>query len=468
MRYISTRGRAQVLEFDDVLLAGLARDGGLYLPESWPQLDADEIRALRGLSYAELATQIISPFVGGKIEEAALYDILIDAYKDFGHDAVAPLVQLDANLWVMELFHGPTLAFKDFAMQFLGRAFDHVLSRRGERITIVGATSGDTGSAAFEACRGKDAIDIFFLYPHERVSEVQRRQMTTVTSANVHAIAVEGTFDDCQDMVKAMFNDATFRDEMRLSAANSINWARVLAQTVYYFHAAVSLGSPDRPVSFSVPTGNFGNVYAGYAARAMGLPIERFIVGSNVNDILPRFFDSGSLEMAGVTPTISPSMDIQVSSNFERFLFELYGRDGEVTAQSVAEFRETGKLSVGDNLWRKARETFDGYRLDDIETKAVIGAVHDASGYLLDPHSAIAVAAAQAKATGFTTPIVALATAHPAKFPDAVEEASGIRPALPAALADLQDRPERVTVLPNDIAQVQTFVRDHVSLLGAA
>ena len=468
MRYISTRGRAPVLEFDDVLLAGLARDGGLYLPESWPRLDADDICALRGLSYAELAARIISPFVGGKIEEAALYDILIDAYKDFGHDAVAPLVQLDANLWAMELFHGPTLAFKDFAMQFLGRAFDHVLNRRGERITIVGATSGDTGSAAFEACRGKDAIDIFFLYPHERVSEVQRRQMTTVTSANVHAIAVEGTFDDCQDMVKAMFNDATFRDEMRLSAANSINWARVLAQIVYYFHAAVSLGSPDRPVSFSVPTGNFGNVYAGYAARAMGLPIERFIVGSNVNDILPRFFDSGSLEMAGVTPTISPSMDIQVSSNFERFLFELYGRDGEVTAQSVAEFRETGKLSVGDNLWRKARETFDGYRLDDIETKAVIGAVHDASGYLLDPHSAIAVAAAQAKATGFTTPIVALATAHPAKFPNAVEEASGNRPALPAALADLQDRPERVTVLPNDIAQVQTFVRDHVSLLGAA
>jgi len=353
-------------------------------------------------------------------------------------------------------------------MQFLGRAFDHVLGRRGERITIVGATSGDTGSAAFEACRGKDAIDIFFLYPHGRVSEVQRRQMTTVTSANVHAIAVEGTFDDCQDMVKAMFNDTAFRDEMRLSAANSINWARVLAQIVYYFHAAVSLGSPDRPVSFSVPTGNFGNVYAGYAARAMGLPIERFIVGSNVNDILPRFLDSGSLEMTGVTPTISPSMDIQVSSNFERFLFELYGRDGEVTAQSIAEFRDTGKLSVGDNLWQKARETFTGYRRDDVETKAVIGAVHDASGYLLDPHSAIAVAAAQAKAAGFATPVVALATAHPSKFPDAVEEASGIRPALPAALADLQERPERLTVLPNDIAQVQAYVRDHVGLLGAA
>ncbi len=468
MRYISTRGRAPVLEFDDVLLTGLARDGGLYLPEAWPQFSADEIRALRGLSYAELAERVVAPFVGGKIEQAALANILVDAYKDFGHDAVAPLVQLDANLWAMELFHGPTLAFKDFAMQFLGRAFDHVLGRRGERITIVGATSGDTGSAAFEACRDQDAIDIFFLYPNGRVSEVQRRQMTTVDSANVHAIAVEGTFDDCQDLVKAMFNDSAFRDEMRLSAANSINWARVMAQIVYYFHAAISLGGPDRPVSFAVPTGNFGNVYAGYAARAMGLPIERFIVGSNVNDILPRFLDSGALEMTGVTPTISPSMDIQVSSNFERFLFELYGRDGAVTAQSVTEFRDTGILSVGDNLWQTARESFDGHRLDDMETKAVIGAIHEANGYLLDPHSAIAVSAAKAKAPASAAPVVALATAHPAKFPDAVEEASGIRPSLPQALADLYERPERTTVLPNDLAQVEAFVRDHVSLPGAA
>lgn len=468
MRYISTRGRAPVLEFDDVLLAGLARDGGLYVPESWPQFGPDEIRALRGLPYAELAMRIVKPFVGNRIEDEALAQILADAYAGFGHEAVAPLSQLEANLWSMELFHGPTLAFKDFAMQFLGRAFDHVLSRRGERVTIVGATSGDTGSAAFEACRDKDAIDIFFLYPHGRVSEVQRRQMTTVTSANVHAIAVEGTFDDCQDLVKAMFNDAAFRDEMRLSAANSINWARVMAQIVYYFHAALSLGGPDRPVSFAVPTGNFGNVYAGYAARAMGLPIERFIVGSNVNDILPRFFDSGSLEMAEVTPTISPSMDIQVSSNFERFLFDLYGRDGEVTAQSVTEFRDSGVLSVGDNLWREARESFDGCRLDDEETKAVIGAVNEASGYLLDPHSAIGVSAAKTKAGDAATPVVALATAHPAKFPDAVAEASGIRPELPPALADLHDRPERITVLPNDLAQVEAYVRDHVGLPGAA
>lgn len=468
LRYISTRGQAPVLEFDDVLLAGLARDGGLYLPESWPQLTVDEIRSLRGLSYPELAMRIMAPFVGGKIDDAALQEILVEAYAGFGHDAVAPLVQLDANLWTMELFHGPTLAFKDFAMQFLGRAFDHVLGRRGERVTIVGATSGDTGSAAFEACRDKDAIDIFFLYPEGRVSEVQRRQMTTVGSANVHAVAIEGTFDDCQDLVKAMFNDTAFRDEMRLSAANSINWARVMAQIVYYFHAAVSLGGPDRPVSFAVPTGNFGNVYAGYAARAMGLPIERFTVGSNVNDILPRFFDSGSLEMAEVMPTISPSMDIQVSSNFERFLFELYGRDGTVVSENMAEFRSTGKLSIGDNLWESARERFDGFRLDDSETKAVIGEMHAASGYLLDPHSAIGVAAARAKAGDPATPVVSLATAHPAKFPDAVEEASGLRPALPPALADLLDRPEQVTVLPNDLAQVEAFVRGHVSLPGAA
>jgi threonine synthase len=457
-----------VLEFDEVLLAGLARDGGLYLPESWPQLDAGDIRALRGLSYAELATRIIAPFVGDRIDESALATILKESYRDFGHDAVAPLTQIDANLWVMELFHGPTLAFKDFAMQFLGRAFDNVLRRRGERVTIVGATSGDTGPAAIEACRDRDAIDIFFLFPHGRVSEVQRRQMTTVESANVHAIAVDGTFDDCQDLVKAMFNDTAFRDELHLSAANSINWARVMAQIVYYFHAAVSLGSPDRPVTFAVPTGNFGNVYAGYAARAMGLPIDQFIVGSNVNDILPRFFDSGSLTMAGVTPTISPSMDIQVSSNFERFLFELYGRDGAVTADAVTEFRDTGVLSVGENLWQKAQETFSGHRMDDTETKAVIGEINASCGYLLDPHSAIAVAAARAKAKDPSVPIVALATAHPAKFPDAVHDASGITPSLPPALSDLLERPERMTVLPNDLERIEAFVREHVSVAGAA
>ena len=467
MRYVSTRGQAPVLEFDEVLLAGLARDGGLYVPEVWPKFSADEIRSLRGLSYPELAMRIVAPFVDGKIDDAALQEILAEAYSGFGHEAVAPLVQLDANLWTMELFHGPTLAFKDFAMQFLGRAFDHVLRRRGERVTIIGATSGDTGSAAFEAFRDKDATDIFFLYPNGRVSEVQRRQMTTVGSANVYAVAIEGNFDDCQDLVKAMFNDTAFRDEMHLSAANSINWARVMAQIVYYFHAAVLLGGPDRPVSFAVPTGNFGNVYAGYVARAMGLPIKRLIVGSNVNDILPRFFDSGILEMAAVTPTISPSMDIQISSNFERFLFELFGRDGAVVSKSVADFRDTGKLSVPKNLWHVARKIFDGFRLDDMETKAVISDVHASSGYLLDPHSAIGVAAARSKAIDPATPIVALATAHPAKFPDAVEDASGLRPKLTQGLADLYDRPERMTVLPNNLAQVEAFLRDHVNLPGA-
>ena len=468
MRYISTRGQAPELEFDEVLLTGLARDGGLYLPVTWPQFSADDIRGLRGLSYPELAARIIGPFTGGTIDPSDLDEILQESYRDFGHKAVAPLHQLAPSLWVMELFHGPTLAFKDFAMQFLGRAFDHVLQKRGERVAIVGATSGDTGPAAIEACKDRDAIDIFFLYPHERVSEVQRRQMTTVTSKNVNALAVEGTFDDCQDLVKAMFNDTAFRYEIRLSAANSINWARIVAQIVYYFHAAVSLGAPDRPVSFAVPTGNFGNVYAGYAARAMGLPIGQFIIGSNVNDILPRFFDTGALTMAGVTPTISPSMDIQVSSNFERFLFELYGRDGAATAAAVTEFREKGTLSVGDNLWQRAQDTFDGYCLDDAETRSVISDNWRSSSYLLDPHSAIGVAAAQAKHKDEETPVVVLATAHPAKFPDAVKEASGVYPALPPSLADLHSRPERIEVLPNDLATVQQYIRNHVSLVGAA
>ncbi|MEX2616867.1 MAG: threonine synthase [Alphaproteobacteria bacterium] len=468
MRYISTRGRAPELEFDDVLLTGLARDGGLYLPQSWPAFSADDIRALRGLSYPELAARVIGPFAGGCIAPADLSAILTESYRGFGHKAVAPLRQLEPALWVMELFHGPTLAFKDFAMQFLGRAFDHVLTRRGERVTIIGATSGDTGPAAIEACRDREAVDIFFLYPHDRVSEVQRRQMTTVMSKNVHALAVEGTFDDCQDIVKAMFNDEVFRDDVRLSAANSINWARIVAQIVYYFHAAVSLGAPDRAVSFAVPTGNFGNIYAGYAARAMGLPISQFIIGSNVNDILPRFFDSGALTTGAVTPTISPSMDIQVSSNFERFLFELYGRDGRATEAAVTEFRETGTLSVGSNLWRRAQDTFDGYRTDEAATKTVIGETYRDSNYLLDPHSAIGVASARARRRDSTTPVVVLATAHPAKFPDAVREASGVYPELPPALADLRERPERIEVLPNDLRVIQKFVRRQLGIAGSA
>ncbi|MFN3077893.1 MAG: threonine synthase, partial [Alphaproteobacteria bacterium] len=376
MKYVSTRGKAPVLTFEDVLLTGLARDGGLYVPESWPTFEAEEIRDLRGLTYAEMAVAVMLPYVGAAVTESELADIVDASYAGFGHGAVAPLKQIGPDQWLLELFHGPTLAFKDYAMQFLGRMFEHVLTQRGERVVIVGATSGDTGSAAIEAFRGREAVDIFILHPKGRVSEVQRRQMTTVLADNVHNIAVEGTFDDCQDLVKALFNDLAFRDEMRLSAVNSINWARIMAQTVYYFWAAVSLGAPDRPVAFSVPTGNFGNVFAGYVAQAMGLPVDRFIIGSNSNDILTRFFESGAMAMAPVVPTLSPSMDIQVSSNFERLLFELYGRDGAEITRIMTEFRDTGQFTIDGSLLQEARELFRGFSRDDAETSATIAAMY--------------------------------------------------------------------------------------------
>jgi threonine synthase len=467
LRYISTRGAAPALAFDDVLLAGLARDGGLYVPESWPQFAPSELRALVGLDYPEIATRVMRPFVDGRVEEGALARIVREAYAGFGHTAVAPLKQLDGRTWLMELFHGPTLAFKDMALQLLGPLYDHVLSKRGQRVTIVGATSGDTGSAAIEAFRDRAAVDIFILHPLGRVSEVQRRQMTTVASANVFNIAVEGTFDDCQDLVKAMFNDHRFRDELNLSAVNSINWARVMAQTVYYAAAAVALGAPDRVVSFAVPTGNFGNVYAGYAARAMGVPIERLIVGSNRNDILTRFFDSGRMAIGEVHPTLSPSMDIQVSSNAERLLFDLYDRDGPALAQAMASFRRNGQLAVGDERWKAARATFDAYRFDDAETVQAIAGIYRQTGELVDPHTAIGIAAAHAAARDRGGPVVALATAHPAKFPDAVAQAVRQRPPLPARLADLFERPERVEVLPNDLKTVQGYIRSR-RLKGAA
>jgi threonine synthase len=469
LRYISTRGAAPPLAFDEVLLAGLARDGGLYLPERWPSLDAATLSGWRGLPYAELAVRVMLPFLGGRVSEAEFRAIAADAYAGFGHAATAPLRQLGPNLWLMELFHGPTLAFKDFALQLLGRLFDQVLARRGERVCVVGATSGDTGSAAIEACRDRDHIDIFILHPQGRISEVQRRQMTTVMAPNVHNIAIDGTFDDCQDLVKAMFNDTAFRDEMRLSAVNSINWARIAGQIVYYVHAALALGGPDRPVRFAVPTGNFGNVYAGYAARAMGLPVSRLVVGSNRNDILARFFDSGELAVAPVEPTLSPSMDIQISSNFERLMFDLYARDGAAVADAMGRFRATGRVALGAARWRRARELFVGFRLDDAGTKREIARLYAETGELIDPHSAIGVAAARATLDRDPeTPVVALATAHPAKFPDAVEAATGVRPALPPRLADLAERAERVAALPNELAPVQAFVRAHVALKGAA
>ncbi len=461
MKYVSTRGQAPVLGFDDVLLTGLARDGGLYVPETWPTFSQTDIAALRGLSYGDLAVRVMAPFVEGAVDRADLERIVRDTYGAFDHAAVAPLKQIDTDLWVMELFHGPTLAFKDYALQFLGRMFDHVLKTRGEHVTIVGATSGDTGSAAIEACRDSDAIDCFILFPDGRVSDVQRRQMTTVPSKNIHCLAVKGNFDDCQDAVKAMFGHAAFRDEFNLSAVNSINWARIMAQVVYYFWAALRLGAPERSVAFSVPTGNFGNVFAGYVAKKMGLPVETFAIGSNRNDILTRFFETGAMTLEPVEPSLSPSMDIAVSSNFERFLFDLYGRDSAAVTARVQGLRQSGSFSVGEPEMAAARALFQGVRLSDDETQAVIADVHKKTGELLDPHSAIGVEAGR-RAARPGVPMVCLATAHPAKFPAAVEGASGVHPALPARLADLFDRPERVSVLPNDVAAIESFVREKV------
>ncbi|HVM79508.1 MAG TPA: threonine synthase [Stellaceae bacterium] len=475
MLYLSTRDARRPperLAFDAVLLAGLAPDGGLYVPEGWPALDAAALRALRGKSYAEIATAVMAPFIGDAIAPAAFKQLVENAYRNFGHAAVAPLKQLQSNLWLLELFHGPTLAFKDYALQLVGPLFDHVLARRRERVTIIGATSGDTGSAAIEACRDRDAIDMFILFPKGRISEVQRRQMTTVASSNVHAIAIEGTFDDCQDLVKAMFADERFRARHNLSAVNSINWARVMGQVVYYVAAAVALGAPDRAVSFAVPTGNFGNVYAAHVARRMGLPISELVIGTNRNDILSRFLNDGTMTIAGVEPSLSPSMDIQVSSNFERLYFELKSGDGAAVGAAFKTFRATGALPASTEEWRRARELFSAKRVDDEQTLAEIAMTYRMTGELIDPHSAIGVRAARGARRDPAAAVVALATAHPAKFPEAVERATGIRPRLPMRMADLLDRPERMTALPNDLAAVERFIaeraRPATSPAGAA
>lgn len=463
MRYISTRGRAKALKFEDVLLAGLARDGGLYVPENWPSLTKGDIKALRGLSYPELAARIMLPFVGRSIKAADLLDMSAQTYAVFDHAAVAPLVQIGRNQWVMELFHGPTLAFKDFALQLLGRLFEHVLSKRGERVCIVGATSGDTGSAAIEACRGKSSVDIVMLHPKGRVSEVQRRQMTTVMDANVHNIAIEGSFDDCQDLVKAMFNDHAFRDAMKLSAVNSINWARIMAQVAYYVAAAVALGAPDRSFTFAVPTGNFGNVFAAFAAKRMGLPIDKLVVGSNANDILTRFLQSGAMTMGQVVPTLSPSMDIQVSSNFERLLFLALGQDGKAVERLMSDFRQSGEFRLGKKPLSAIRSLFEGRRFDDQATKAAIKGLYNLTGEILDPHSAIGVAAGLECHNYKKSTLVAMATAHPAKFPDAIEAAIGLRPALPERLKDLHSRKERCLNAPNDLMSVQELIKSCVT-----
>lgn len=466
MKYVSTRGNAPVLAFDDVVLAGLARDGGLYLPETWPRLSAQELKALSNLDYPTLATRIIAPFAVPAIHESDLHAVAVEAYENFDHPQVAPLKSLGTDTWLLELFHGPTLAFKDFALQVLSRLFDLILKRRGERVTIVGATSGDTGSAAIEACRDRESIEIFIFHPKGRVSDVQRRQMTTVAAGNVHNVAIEGTFDDCQDLVKAMFNDVDFRDRFSLGAVNSINWARIVAQIVYYVHAALKLDAPERELDFAVPTGNFGNVFAGYAAREIGIPIRRLVIGSNRNDILTRFFASGRMEVGTVSPTLSPSMDIQVSSNFERLLFELYNRDGGAVSRIMARFRDTGVFEVETEAWRRSLEVFSAHRFDDDQTKAVIRSVFEETGELIDPHSAIGVAAARARGADKTVPIVALATAHPAKFPDAVEAATGLRPPLPGRLADLFERTEHYDVLPVALAAVEDHISKNVNKRG--
>jgi threonine synthase len=450
MRYVSTRGEAADLGFADVLLAGLAPDGGLYVPAEWPDLPP----AVAGATYAESAAAVMAPFVGTDLDHDTLQRLCEEAYATFRHPAVVPLVQIDHHHWLLELFHGPTLAFKDVALQLVGRMFDHVLAARGERVTIVGATSGDTGSAAIDGVKGCDQVDIVILYPAGRTSDVQRRQMTTIDSPNVHTVAIDGTFDDCQDLVKAMFADEAFRDRLRLSAVNSINWARVMAQIVYYVTASRALAGP---VTFCVPTGNFGNVLAGWIARHCGAPIADFVVASNTNDILTRFVNDADMTTREVVPTLSPSMDIQVSSNFERLLFEMNGRDGGMTAEQLRRFRSTGRLDLEDDQRRDWIEgTFRAASIDDAATAAEIARVHADTGMLIDPHTATGVAAVRRVAPD--GPVVTTATAHPAKFPDAVERATGVRPPLPPHLADLFDRPERTESLPNDLAAVQRFV----------
>ena len=458
MKYVSTRGAAPVLEFADVLLAGLARDGGLYVPESWPALAPDAVARAAGAPYADVALEVMWPFVEGSIDRDRFAAIVADSYATFDDPEVVPLRDLGDGVWLAELFHGPTLAFKDVALQLVGRLFDEELTRRGQKVTIVGATSGDTGSAAIDACRDRDAIEIVILHPAGRVSDVQRRQMTTVAAPNVHNLAVEGTFDDCQDLVKAMFADEPFRDRVNLSAVNSINWARVMAQVVYYVTSVARLTDGAAPVAFSVPTGNFGNVFAGYAAQRMGLPVDQFVVASNVNDILTRFIETATMEMRGVQPTLSPSMDIGVSSNFERLLFELLGRDGAAVAETMLRFRADGRFSVDPELMGLLAEHWSGARIDDAATSAVIRDLYRSAGVLIDPHTAVGLGAARVCRRDPAVPMVVLSTAHPAKFPDAVEAATGVRPPLPTRLADLFERPERYDVVPNDYAVVRAAV----------
>lgn len=469
MLHVSTRGEAPAIGFTEALLTGLARDGGLYVPQSWPTLSRDTIAGFAGRRYADVAKTVLRALVDD-VPAPDLDRMIEEAYATFRHPAVCPLTQLGDNLFVLELFHGPTLAFKDLAMQVLGRLMDHALKARGGRATIIGATSGDTGSAAVEAFKGLSQVDVFVIYPHGRISDVQRRQMTTVASPNVNAIALEGTFDDAQALVKGLFNHPSFRDEVQLSGVNSINWARVAAQVVYYFTAAVALGAPYRKISFAVPTGNFGDVLAGFIAKRMGLPIARLMVATNANDILARTLHTGTYEIRGVMPTTSPSMDIQVSSNFERLLFEAYGRDGAEVRRLMASLHQSRAFAIADEPLARMRNEFAAEAVDEEAVAAEMAATKRASGYTLDPHSAVGVSAARALlGEDPATPVVALATAHPAKFPDAVVKATGERPGLPPHLAELMAGTERFTVLPNDPAVIERFIRTHArAARGAA
>jgi len=458
MQYISTRGEAPPLGFAEAMLAGLAHDGGLYVPETWPQIDRQAIAAFAGRSYAEVAVDIIRRFVDDSIGEADLARMVREAYGTFRHPAVAPLTQLGVSTFVLELHHGPTLAFKDLAMQLLARLMDHVLSARGERRTVVVATSGDTGGAAVEAFRERRQVDLVVLFPHNRISDVQRRMMTTAAAANINAVAIEGTFDDCQAIVKGLFNHHAFRERVRLSGVNSINWARIVAQAVYYFTAAVSLGAPARQVAFTVPTGNFGDIYAGYVALRLGLPIDRLVIATNVNDILTRTLATGTYELREVVSTTSPSMDIQVSSNFERLLFDAYGHDGNAIRALMGSLAQSRRFTLSARALAQIRALFSADRADEDEVAATIRTVKRETGNLVDPHTAVGIAVAEKEQRDPAVPMVVLSTAHAAKFPDAVEAACGVRPALPDWLFDLDRRPERVTVLPVDQSAVERFV----------
>jgi threonine synthase len=458
LRYVSTRGEAPALGFADAMLAGLARDGGLYVPDTWPHLEHETILEFAGRPYAEVAVEVIRPFTVGSIREADLARMAREAYGTFRHPAVTPLTQLGPNTFALELFHGPTLAFKDVAMQLLARLMDHALAQRGERRTIVVATSGDTGGAAVEAFRDRGQVDLIVLFPQGRISDVQRRMMTTTGAANVHALAIDGTFDDCQAIVKAMFNHAAFRDRVRLSGVNSINWARIVAQAVYYFTAAVSLGGPHRKVAFTVPTGNFGDIYAGYVAQRLGLPIDRLVIATNVNDILTRTLATGTYELHDVVPTTSPSMDIQIASNFERLLFDAYDRDSTAVRTLMSSLAQSQRFALSAPALSAMRALFAANRADEEEVAATMRAVKRETGNLVDPHTAVGIAVAEKETRDPAVPMVVLATAHAAKFPDAVEAACGMRPELPEWLSDLNQRPERLASLPANQSAVENFV----------